>query len=138
MIKRMQEDLEEYVCYMKIERGLSLNTIESYRRDLMHYLSFLNHQHINQWEETDRFVILSYLQQLEKEGKSPNSIIRMVSSLRKFHQYLKQEKRMEEDPMLHIDTPKKASTLPKVLSYHEVETLLDVPDTHTLLGRRDR
>ena len=112
----MKEDLEEYQYFMTIERGLSPNTIESYSRDITHYLAYLNQRGHMGWKDVDRFVILDYLHQLKTEKKSPNTIIRVVSSLRKFHQFLKQEKRMEEDPMLYIDTPKKASTLPKVLS----------------------
>ena len=134
----MFEDLEEYIFYMKIERGLSLNTIESYRRDIEKYLAYLGDEGVAKWEQIDRFFILGYLHQLEREGKSPNTIIRTVSSLRKFHQFLKQEKRSPEDPMQHIDTPKKAMTLPKVLSYQEVERILEIPDTSSLLGRRDR
>ena len=134
----MYEDLEEYVYYMKIERGLSANTVESYQRDILSYLSYLVKQKIDEWDRTDRFVILNYLRVLEEEKKSPNTIIRIVSSLRKFHQFLKQEKKMQEDPMQHIDTPKKASVLPKVMSYEEVENLLTIPDVKTPLGMRDR
>ena len=134
----MYEDLEEYVYYMKIERGLSANTVESYQRDILSYLSYLVKQKIDEWDRTDRFVILNYLRVLEEEKKSPNTIIRIVSSLRKFHQFLKQEKKMQEDPMQHIDTPKKASVLPKVMSYEEVENLLTIPDVKTTLGMRDR
>ena len=130
--------MEEYQYFMTIERGLSPNTIESYSRDITHYLAYLNQRGHMGWKDVDRFVILDYLHQLKTEKKSPNTIIRVVSSLRKFHQFLKQEKRMEEDPMLYIDTPKKASTLPKVLSLQQVERLLAVPDEHTHLGRRDK
>ncbi len=134
----MKEDLEEYQYFMTIERGLSPNTIESYSRDVTHYLDYLQEKGHLTWDKVNRFVILEYLKQLKVEEKSPNTIIRAVSSLRKFHQFLKQDKRMEEDPMLHIDTPKKAGTLPSVLSFSQVEKLLQVPNTHTHLGRRDR
>lgn len=134
----MKEDIEEYQYFMKIERGLSANTIESYSRDIEHYVTYLHTQHHTDWKTVDRFAVLEYLQQLKEEGKSANTIIRTVSSLRKFHQFLKQEKRMDEDPMLYVDTPKKAGKLPKVLSYKEVEILLSIPDVHSVLGRRDR
>lgn len=133
-----EEDLEEYIYFMKIEKGLSENTIVSYRRDLIHYFNYLKQKNIDDWSKVDRFMLIDYLATLEEEGKSPNSIIRCVSSLRKFHQFLKQEKRTENDPMLHIETPKKATVLPKVLSYGEVERLINFPDTSTILGRRDR
>lgn len=134
----MEEILEEYVTYLQIERGLSANTIESYRRDLTQYAAYLKKEGIKEWNEVDRFVVLSFLQFLKRNSKSANTIIRMVSSLRKFHQYLHQEKIMNTDPMLHIDTPKKAQTLPKILSASEVEKLIETPDTASKLGLRDR
>lgn len=133
-----QYELDEYSVYLKIERGLSENSIKSYERDLKQYLSFLNNQKVTSLTEVDRYIILSFLQQQRQSGKSDNSIIRMVSSMRKFHQYLKQEKLTDHDPMLLVDTPKKAERLPKVMSMKEVETLINVPDVTTPLGMRDR
>lgn len=62
----------------------------------------------------------------------------MVSSLRRFHQFLKQEQLAQNDPMLYIDTPKKAQSLPKILSLKEVETLIMTPNENEVLGLRDR
>lgn len=134
----MEEDLAEYIRFLTIERGLSKNTIESYLRDLKKYLVFLKENQLDAWDAIDRYAILSFLQQLKEEKKSAGSIIRMVSSLRQFHQFLRQEKLSIADPMAHIDTPKKAQTLPKVLSTKEVEILIETPDTSQTLGIRDR
>lgn len=133
-----KEALEEYLVYLKVERGLSKNSIESYQRDLLQYFSYLEKEQISNWRKVDRYLILSYLQMQREEGKSDNSIIRMVSSLRKFHQFLKQEKLSDDDPMLYIDTPKKGQTLPKVMSLKEVDKLIKIPDTSKTLGLRDR
>ncbi|MGX7419220.1 site-specific tyrosine recombinase XerD [Carnobacterium gallinarum] len=134
----MEEDLQEYLRFLTIERGLSKNTVESYHRDLAHYLTYLQENEIANWNQIDRYFVLSFLQQLKDEQKAAGTIIRMVSSLRKFHQFLKQERLSEVDPMLHIDTPKKAQTLPKILSMKEVEQLIETPDDNTTLGLRDR
>lgn len=133
-----QEALEEYIIYLKIERGLSANTVTSYKRDIEKYLTFLMEKKITQLDEVSRFEILDFLQTLRQSGAADNSIIRMVSSLRKFHQYLKRESIVSDDPMQLIDTPKKASTLPKAISPQAVEQLLEAPDTTTPLGVRDR
>ena len=133
-----QEALAEYIIYLKIERGLSANTITSYKRDIEKYLTFLMEKKITQLDEVSRFEILDFLQTLRQSGAADNSIIRMVSSLRKFHQYLKRESIVSDDPMQLIDTPKKASTLPKAISPQAVEQLLEAPDTTTPLGVRDR
>lgn len=134
----MKEDLEEYIRYLQIERGLADNTIESYKRDLNQYLVYLEKNELRDWEKIDRYTILSFMQELKEMKKSSATVIRMVSSLRKFHQYLKQEQRSSVDPMLHIDTPKKAHHLPKVLSMTEVEKLIETPNTNEILGLRDR
>lgn len=134
----MKEDLEEYIRYLQIERGLADNTIESYKRDLNQYLVYLEKNELRDWVKIDRYTILSFMQELKETKKSSATVIRMVSSLRKFHQYLKQEQRSSVDPMLHIDTPKKAQHLPKVLSMTEVEKLIETPNTNEILGLRDR
>lgn len=134
----MKEDLEEYIRYLQIERGLADNTIESYKRDLNQYLVYLEKNELRDWGKIDRYTILSFMQELKETKKSSATVIRMVSSLRKFHQYLKQEQRSSVDPMLHIDTPKKAHHLPKVLSMTEVEKLIETPNTNEILGLRDR
>src|SRR5699024_6910808 len=112
-----------------IERGLSKNTTQSYQRDLKQYTCFLKEQKLDQWNDIDRYTVLAFLQQMKEEEKSAGTIIRMVSTLRQFHQFLKQEKKSSVDPMLHIDTPKKAQTLPKILSMKEVERLIETPNT---------
>lgn len=134
----MREDIQEYLRYLRIERGLSENTIESYQRDLKQYYSFLNENQLTVWTQVDRYIILSFLQYLKEKHKSSATIIRMVSSLRRFHQFLKQEKLSNNDPMLYIDTPKKAQSLPKVLSLKEVERLILTPNVNEVLGLRDR
>ncbi|MBO0428181.1 site-specific tyrosine recombinase XerD [Vagococcus fluvialis] len=134
----MKNHLEEYLHYLKIERGLSENTIQSYKRDLSQYFSFLDEKEISSWEQVNRYLVLDFLEFLRNEGKSSATIIRMVSSLRKFHQFLRQERMTDNDPMQHIDTPKKTQRLPKTLSIKEVEKIIESPDTNDALGIRDR
>lgn len=134
----MKEQIIDYLHYLAIERGLSQNTRKSYERDLEQYLTFLTEQHIKDWQAVDRVLILSFLQQLQQSGKSSATIIRMVSSLRRFHQFLRQERFTDHDPMQHIDSPKKQQKLPDTLSLSEVERLIETPDTKEVLGIRDR
>ena len=137
-MQKREDDLKDYSHYLKVERGLSENTIISYERDLKRYMLFLDNQGIGKWDELDRYIILTFLRELTDEKKSAASITRMVSSLRKFHQFLKQERYTEVDPMQHIETPKKAQKLPKALSQDEIVRLLEAPDTTDKFGIRDR
>ncbi|MGM0217230.1 site-specific tyrosine recombinase XerD [Enterococcus sp. AZ126] len=134
----MEEQIIDYLYYLQIERGLSLNTRKSYERDLHKYLLFLKEQKIDQWQLIDRYIIMEYLQTLHNEHNSSATIIRMISSLRGFHQFLRQEGFTDHDPMQHIDSPKKAQKLPNTLSVEEVTKLIETPDTTKPLGIRNR
>ncbi|WP_430601718.1 tyrosine recombinase XerD [Enterococcus sp. DIV0724b] len=134
----MEEQIIDYLHYLQIERGLSLNTRKSYERDLHKYVTFLKEQKIETWQVIDRYIIMEYLQTLYNENNSSATIIRMISSLRGFHQFLRQERLTDHDPMQHIDSPKKAQKLPSTLSVEEVTSLIETPDTTKPLGVRNR
>lgn len=134
----MEEQVRDYLHYLQIERGLSLNTRKSYERDLNKYLSYVKEQKIDTWQAVDRYIIMEYLQRLHSEENSSATIIRMISTLRGFHQFLRQERLTDNDPMQHIDSPKKAQKLPSTLSIEEVTLLIETPDTSKPLGIRNR
>ena len=128
----------DYLHYLKVERGLSENTIASYGIDLKLFLEYLRKNDIPSFKQVNKEVIVNYMQAEKNNNKANSSILRSVSSLRKFFQYLAQEKIIEKDPMLLIDTPKKKQHLPQVLTKEEVEKLLHSPNTGQVLGLRDR
>ena len=128
----------DYLHYLKVERGLSQNTIASYGIDLKLFLEYLRENEIPSFKQVNKEVIVNYMQAEKNNNKANSSILRSVSSLRKFFQYLAQEKIIEKDPMLLIDTPKKKQHLPQVLTKEEVEKLLHSPNTGQVLGLRDR
>lgn len=130
--------LMDYLHYLKVERGLSENTINSYGIDLKLFLEYLRENEIPSFKQVNKEVIVNYMQSEKNNNKANSSILRSVSSLRKFFQYLAQEKIIEKDPMLLIDTPKKRQHLPQVLTKEEVEKLLRSPNTGQVLGLRDR
>lgn len=130
--------LMDYLHYLKVERGLSENTINSYGIDLKLFLEYLRENEIPSFKQVNKEVIVNYMQSEKNNNKANSSILRSVSSLRKFFQYLAQEKIIEKDPMLLIDTPKKKQHLPQVLTKGEVEKLLHSPNTGQVLGLRDR
>ncbi len=133
-----REPLAEYIIHLKIERDLAANSIESYERDIHQYIHFLEKEKITDWNEIDRYDIVLFFQEMKESGKSESSIVRMTSSLRQYHQYLRQEKIAEKDPMQFVETAKTGETLPKVLSIKEVERLIETPDTDHEIGLRDR
>lgn len=134
----MQDAIDEYLHFIKVERGLSSNTQENYQRDLAQYKEYLTERGIHNWNEVDRFVILDFLQKLRDENKAASSVVRMMSALRQFHLFLRQEDLTNDNPMQHIDSPKKQEHLPDTLSMEEVEKLIETPDVTTPLGLRNR
>ncbi|WP_082233932.1 site-specific tyrosine recombinase XerD [Halobacillus massiliensis] len=132
----MKFALEDFFHYLTVERGLSSNTIQSYKRDLTQYLLFLHEsEKIEDWEHVSRAHIMKYLYVLNDKGRSPATVARLLSSIRLFHQFLIREKLSNQDPSLHIETPKKDRTLPKVLSSDDVEKLLSLPVKDALSAR---
>ncbi|WJE37777.1 site-specific tyrosine recombinase XerD [Bacillus safensis] len=135
----MNDQLSDFIHFMTVERGLSENTIVSYKRDLQNYLSFLmTHEQLTDIRDVTRLHIIHYLKQLKDEGKSSKTSVRHLSSIRSFHQFLLREKVTTDDPSWNIETQKTERTLPKVLSLGEVEKLLDTPNQHTPFDYRDK
>ncbi|MCM3027808.1 site-specific tyrosine recombinase XerD [Bacillus safensis] len=135
----MNDQLSDFIHFMTVERGLSENTIVSYKRDLQNYLSFLmTHEQLTDIGDVTRLHIIHYLKQLKEEGKSSKTSVRHLSSIRSFHQFLLREKVTTDDPSWNIETQKTERTLPKVLSLGEVEKLLDTPNQNTPFDYRDK
>ncbi|MFL2020145.1 site-specific tyrosine recombinase XerD [Weissella hellenica] len=133
-----EDELVDYLHYLTVERGLSMNTKHSYQQDLVQFFQYLMAENYKSLTNVDRFTIMAFLGQLEQKGKSRNTVIRMVSTLRKFFEFLQLNKMIQKNPMEQVDSPKKAQHIPAVLTLEEVEMLLQVPDTNTPLGLRNR
>lgn len=128
---------DQYINYLLFEKGLAEKTIESYSRDLIRYLDFLNSKGITQIAETDTPIILQHLINLRNDGLGSRSTARHLVTLRGFYKYLVQEKVIKRDPAKLVDLPKSGLKLPDVLSVAEIKLLLDLPDTNTPLGLRN-
>jgi len=137
-MNKMNDLLNNFLEYLFFERGLAKNTIDSYRRDLKSYISYLRNKNILDINMTNRTTIFSYLLLMQKKGKASSSISRACAAIKSFYHYLFRERIIEEDPTEYIDAPKMEHRLPKVLSIEEVELLLRQPDTSNPLGVRDR
>lgn len=137
-MKVINEIVNDYLHYLTVERGLSANTVASYHNDLEQFVQYLKKQGFKSFSEVKRSDITAYLH-LETSAKKANStIIRSVTSLRRFYSYLVHENSVIDDPMALIDTPKQEKHLPEVLSRTEVDTLLKAPNVSSALGVRDR
>lgn len=130
--------LDRYLMFIRSEKGLSDNSVESYRRDLHRYLQHV--QHVGGITDPGGIAlhhVEGFLLELTAMELSPKTIARNISSIRGFHRFLEAEQLTEANPAKLIDLPKTARKLPEVLRVEEVIRILDMPDTDTLQGMRD-
>lgn len=132
------DPIADYIHFIRVERQLSDNTLQSYKRDLDSYARHLQiEQELVTFNEVTRQHILLYLESLRAQGKSTRTVSRQISSIRSFHQFLLREKVTENDPTVHLEMPKQEKKLPKVLSVEEIDTLISAPNIEKPQGVRD-
>ncbi len=132
----LNRHIDEYLTYLKIERGLSDASISSYKLDLKQYSQYLKDENVTGVEDITTEILVAFLQFLSENNKSSKTIRRVQSTLRNFHQFLQFERIIDTNPALRLSTPKEERELPVVLSIEEMETLLQAPDK-TPQGIRD-
>ncbi len=135
----MKNQIEDFLHFIMVEKGLSQNTILSYRRDLEKYTHYLmNVEQVASLNEVTRIHIMNYVYFLKENGRATTTIARTVASIRSFHQFLMRESITNYDPALHIETPKHERRLPKALSTEEVEALLNAPKNKSAFDSRNK
>ena len=134
----LEWEVESFLNYLMVERGLADNSISAYRNDLRQFAGYLAAQGVSRVTDLKRGHIKDHLHHLYSGGKSSATMARHITAIKGFCRFLSAEKRIEGNPALHIEHPKKAAYLPQVLSPPQVEKLLELPDTATRLGQRDK
>jgi len=129
--------MDQYLNYLLIEKGLSANTLDSYKTDLNRFADFLDSSGIQSLCAADSPVILRHLISLRDSGMGPRSRARHLVTLRGFFKFLVQEKILEKNPATRIDLPKSGLKLPDVLSVQEIDLLLNIPDAQKPAGIRN-
>lgn len=134
----MKELIDSFLNYLSVERGLSKNTIISYKKDLDIFLDYLEHKHIDSLSKTNRDDITNFMLSQKNDGLSPNSIARRLQAVKGFYRFLVRERILKNDPTSLMDLPKLWKKIPESLSVNEVETLLSQPNIKDKLGIRDK
>ena len=127
--------LEDFLDYIRSEKGLSSNTIQAYHSDLSSFIQFLNKKKVKEVKEEDIFYFLA---QKKSGGYATSTLCRFLVSLKLFYRFLKREGIMEKDIGKYFDTPKPWQLIPEVLTFSEVNLLLKQPCSETVLGSRDK
>lgn len=137
---RFKQELDLYLQFIKLEKGLSNNSVVSYENDLQRYLDFMTLEYkFSDLSGISLSHIESFLDYLiDNELLSASSLARNISSIRGFHEFAMVEGFTKANPAELIELPKKAKKLPEILNPEEIFSMLDSPDITKPAGIRDK
>lgn len=134
-----QAVIKAYEGFLKLEKGLSSNSIEAYLSDIAKLEQFLELSQVEAGpEELDREQLGQFLAWISEMGLSARSQARILSGIKAFYRYLLLEERIEKDPTALLEGPRLGSKLPEVLSVVEIDKMLELIDLSSPQGRRNR
>ena len=133
----MDQHLDDFITYIRAERGLSPHTVEAYQRDGLALFTFLENRDITEISAVRQETIIDYLAQLQQQQYASASIARNFITLKVLFRFLKREGILEQNPAFYLDTPKLWQLLPETLSLEEIERLMRQPDKNHPQGARD-
>ena len=133
----MEKQIRNFLEFLKNEKQVSDNTLQSYERDILQFCKYLDENRIN-YAKVDQDDVKEYLAYLQSIGKKTSSISRGLASIRSFYQYETRVKKVKTNPTEGIKAPKVEKHAPSILSSQEVELLLDQPKNVDLKGTRDK
>lgn len=134
----MNTYVKEYTSFMTDIRHKSLNTVESYKRDVTQYISYLDVTGVTDISSTTKTTVLSYLLYLQKEGRASSTVSRTLASLRSYYLFMMQNGVVKSNPTSNLEAPHVEKKIPKILSGEEVELLLEQPKNCDNKGIRDK
>lgn len=139
----MKGQLAEFLDHLRLNENASAHTVRAYESDLSQFITFVAaHLHRRRPDlaasDFNHLNIRAFLGELHRRGNSRSSAARKLAAIRTFGKYLRREGAIDGDPAALVGTPKREERLPAHLGESEMSRLLDMPDTSSALGRRDR
>jgi integrase/recombinase XerD len=129
--------ISSFLTYVKVEKGLSSNTVSAYRRDLVKFDVFAQKRKLS-LEAVSRDDLVDFLASLYRLKLESRTVARHLVTLRNFFRFAQIHELITTDPSINLESPKIRRSLPGYLRLEEVERLLEQPDSTTALGLRDR
>jgi integrase/recombinase XerD len=129
--------ISSFLTHIRVEKGLSANTVSAYRRDLMKFRDFAQKRNLS-LEAVRSDELMDFLAGLYRQRLESKSVARHLVSLRNFFRFAQTQELIREDPSVNLESPKIRRSLPGYLRLEEVERLLAQPDGKTPFGMRDR
>lgn len=138
-MQEIKREVKNFLYFLELGEGRSLNSIRSIRSDLEQFSTFLKDSRENcSLEGIDQFVLRGFIDFLSKKKVGKRSINRKISTLRTFFKHLKKRDLISKNPVLLIDFPDFEAEAPEFITLKEMEKLRDVIDIENLNGLRDR
>ncbi len=135
----MDEWVDRFLAHKKIEYGASPHTLDAYGRDLSSFVAYCTKRHVTDVTKVTEAEILGYVMHRRTQDRvSARTVARNLIAVRNFLRFLHEEGVLAANPAELVEIPKLERSLPKVLTYAEVEALLGAPNTATPGGVRDR
>jgi integrase/recombinase XerD len=134
----MKSQIDDFILYIASEKGLSLNTIEAYKRDLDYLIGYLQERGIDHFSQVEHLHILNFLSSMQNRKYSEATLRRILISIKVLFRFLKREGRIADNIMLYIDSPVLTQLFPEVMTISEVNLLLEQPDCSTAIGARNK
>ncbi len=134
----MEKLIRNYTKYLKETKGMSKNTLEAYKRDVIQFKEYLEDIGTISLIEVNKTQVITYLMFLQKKDKAIITINRTLSSLRCFYQYLLYKNIIEKDPTFNLQAPQYVKKYPDILTAEEVDLFLSIPQNNTFKGARDK
>ncbi|HEX4336126.1 MAG TPA: site-specific tyrosine recombinase [Polyangiaceae bacterium] len=135
---RLDSVIDTYLAHLRVERGLTPNTLAAYGNDLGRFARFCDTRKVASARKLDAALVSAYSAELARSGLGPRSTGRHLSALRGLMKFLVREGELGSDPTALAARPRTGRRLPRPLAENTMLELLDAPDTSTLRGSRDR
>lgn len=136
---KWESEINGFKNYLKVEKGLSDNSIHAYITDLYKLVHFFNDKGYDVSPEDVRLEHLKeMIEWVNNKGISPRTQARIISGIKSFYKYLLIEEKVEKDPTALLETPKVGRKLPEILSVEEIDTIINAVDTKKPEGQRNK
>jgi integrase/recombinase XerD len=133
----MEKQINNFLEFIKEDKKLSENTLQSYKRDITQFEEYISENKLN-YQKITEDDMKKYFAHLQQIGKKTSTISRNIASIRSFYQFLVRNKKVKKDPTEKIQSPKVEKKAPSILTSSEIELLLEQPNNIDLKGIRDK
>ena len=133
----MEKQIKLFLEFLENDKKLSMNTLQSYKRDILQYQEYINKNGLNSLKITNA-ELDGYFEYLKELNKKTSTISRNLATIRSFYQFLVRTKKIKKDPTIGVQSPKVEKKVPSILTSKEVELLLEQPKDVDLKGIRDK